>query len=73
MDFFFFFIIGDFMNLDGRYEDIMDIEKLRKHLNDCLEKYNNSPGVVRMDLVLFRDAIEHSKIYFSHLLDKGIQ
>jgi dynein heavy chain len=51
----------------------MDIGKLRKHLNDCLEKYNNSPGVVRMDLVLFRDAIEHSKIYFSHPFDKVVQ
>ena len=68
-----FFIIGDFMNLNGKYEDIMDIGKLRKHLNDCLEKYNNFPGVVRMDLVLFRDAIEHSKIYFSHPLDKVVQ
>ena len=68
-----FFIIGDFMNLNGKYEDIMDIGKLRKHLNDCLEKYNNSPGVVRMDLVLFRDAIEHSKIYFSHPLNKVVQ
>lgn len=61
------------MNLDGKYEDIMDIGKVRKHLNNCLEEYNNSPGVVRMDLVLFRDAIEHSKIYFSHLLDEFIQ
>lgn len=28
-------------------------------MEDQLLEYNNSPGVVRMDLVLFRDAIEH--------------
>jgi len=26
---------------------------------ELLAEYNNSPGVVRMDLVLFRDAIDH--------------
>lgn len=57
-----FSIKGDFLNKEGRYEDIIDGEKLRKHLYESLEKYNNTPGTVRMNLVLFRDAIEHSKL-----------
>lgn len=49
------------MSLDLVYEDITDINKLKKHMVDVLEEYNGSPGVVHMDLVLFKDAIEHSK------------
>ena len=30
-------------------------------MTDFLEEYNSTPGVVGMDLVLFRDAIEHGK------------
>lgn len=26
-----------------------------------LDEYNDTPGVVSMDLVLFRDAVEHCK------------
>ncbi len=47
------------MNPDNVYEDIADVGSLRKHMNDLLDDYNSTPGVVRMDLVLFRDAIEH--------------
>ena len=60
---FMFCFTGDYINLDNVYEDIQNIEQLKKHMNEVLEEYNNSPGVVNMDLVLFRDAIEHvSKI-----------
>ncbi|KAK3095642.1 hypothetical protein FSP39_017066 [Pinctada imbricata] len=56
-------IFGDYMNNDLVYEDIQDINQLKKHMLDMLEEYNSTPGVVNMDLVLFRDAIEHvSKI-----------
>ncbi|XP_013412698.1 dynein heavy chain 2, axonemal [Lingula anatina] len=56
-------IFGDYMNPDNVYEDIADIGSLKHHMTEMLEEYNNSPGVVPMDLVLFRDAIEHvSKI-----------
>ncbi|XP_021360073.1 dynein heavy chain 2, axonemal-like isoform X4 [Mizuhopecten yessoensis] len=52
-------IFGDYMNIDCVYEDIHDIGNLKKHMMDMLEEYNTTPGVVNMDLVLFRDAIEH--------------
>ena len=53
--------------MDQVYEDIPDIVALKKHMRDTLEEYNNSPGVIRMDLVLFRDAIEHGKSLFNRL------
>ncbi|XP_055959532.1 dynein axonemal heavy chain 2-like, partial [Patella vulgata] len=56
-------IFGDYINTDQVYEDITDINALKKHMVEMLAEYNSSPGVVSMDLVLFRDAIEHvSKI-----------
>jgi len=42
------------------YEDITDINSLKKLMQEKLEDYNDIPGVINMDLVLFRDAIEHS-------------
>ncbi len=54
-----FSVPGDYMSLDLVYEDVTDITKLKKHMVDVLEEYNGSPGVVNMDLVLFKDAIEH--------------
>ncbi|KAK7469836.1 hypothetical protein BaRGS_00036165, partial [Batillaria attramentaria] len=58
-------IFGDYLTYgeDNVYEDIQDEEKLRKIMSGYLNDYNNTPGVVFSDLVLFRDAIEHvSKI-----------
>jgi len=49
------------MNPDYIYEDIADMNLLKKAMTAYLHEYNNAPGVVVMDLVLFRDAIEHSK------------
>ena len=43
------------------YEDMMDFKTLKKYMEDQLEDYNMEPGVIAMDLVLFRDAIEHGK------------
>ena len=43
------------------YEDLMDFKALKKYMEDQLEDYNMEPGVIAMDLVLFRDAIEHGK------------
>lgn len=31
-------------------------------MEDKLEDYNMEPGIIGMNLVLFRDAIEHGKI-----------
>ena len=46
------------------YEDILDINSLKKMMGEKLEDYNETPGMIHMDLVLFRDAIEHSKLPF---------
>ena len=50
---------ADFVNPYGMYEDVLDLETARKFLEVQMEEYNASPGVVRMDLVLFRDALDH--------------
>jgi len=39
---------------------------------EFLDEYNNSPGIVSMDLVLFKDAIEHRKSVFILLFKYGI-
>ncbi|KAK4469213.1 hypothetical protein MN116_006788 [Schistosoma mekongi] len=53
-------IFVDFMNSDNSYEDVTDLDKLRKFMAQTLKEYNESPGMVRVDLVMFRDAIEHT-------------
>ena len=53
------FSAGDYIHVDNVYEDITDATALKKFMQDMLEEYNSTPGVVSMDLVLFRDAIEH--------------
>ena len=54
------------MGTNGVYEDILDINSLKKLMGEKLEDYNETPGMVTMDLVLFRDAIEHSKLNAIH-------
>ena len=49
------------MRPDGIYEDIQDVDGLKKFMLQTLDAYNSTPGIVPMDLVLFRDAIEHSE------------
>ena len=53
---------GDFMKEGEVYEDLADFTGLKKYMEDQLEDYNMEPGVIPMNLVLFRDAIEHGKI-----------
>lgn len=65
-------IFGDYMSATQTYEDINDIEKLKKFMKEMLDEYNNTPGVVQMDLVLFRDAIEHSETQLILKLSTGI-
>lgn len=50
---------GDFMNESSIYEDLQDINNLKKFMQTQLEDYNETPGLVPMNLVLFQDAIEH--------------
>lgn len=53
-------IFGDFLNKNGMYEDINDIKALRKYMEEeALPHYNNLPGSTPMNLVLFREALEH--------------
>ncbi|XP_061921125.1 dynein axonemal heavy chain 2 [Entelurus aequoreus] len=52
-------VFGDFLTESGVYEDLLDMKILKKFMETQLDEYNLTPGVVPMNLVLFRDAIEH--------------
>ena len=41
------------------YDDIVKFKDLKKFMEEQLEDYNMEPGIIPMDLVLFKDAIEH--------------
>lgn len=47
------------MNDSSVYEDLQDRNNLKKFMQTQLEDYNEMPGLVPMNLVLFQDAIEH--------------
>ncbi|XP_063222941.1 dynein axonemal heavy chain 2 isoform X2 [Bacillus rossius redtenbacheri] len=47
------------VNTDGVYEDLPDLAALRGFLETQLEEYNSSPGTLPMDLVLFKEAVQH--------------
>jgi dynein heavy chain, axonemal len=47
------------MNPDQIYEDLIEFPKLKNQMEKTLIDYNEFPGLVPMDIVLFRDAIEH--------------
>lgn len=51
-------IFGDFISA-LYYEDLADMTALRKFMQNALDDFNATPGVVKMDLVLFKEAIEH--------------
>lgn len=54
------------------YEEVYDQEALRNYLNVKLNDYNNEPRAIRMDLVLFKDAIKYtSSIYRLLKLERG--
>ncbi|XP_075968107.1 dynein axonemal heavy chain 2 [Anarhichas minor] len=52
-------IFGDFLSESSVYEELLDMNGLKKFMETQLEDYNVTPGVVPMNLVLFQDAIEH--------------
>ena len=63
---------GDFLREDNPvYEDIDKFQELKKIMEEKLEDYNMEPGIIGMDLVLFKDAIEHGKQY-SFIVNKLI-
>lgn len=47
------------MNECSVYEDLQDRNNLKRFMQTQLEDYNETPGLVPMNLVLFQDAIEH--------------
>ncbi|XP_037928394.1 dynein heavy chain 2, axonemal [Teleopsis dalmanni] len=51
-------IFGDFISNLGYYEDFV-FETLRKFILNQLDEYNNFPGMTRMNIVFFKEAIEH--------------
>ncbi|XP_072759448.1 dynein axonemal heavy chain 2 [Anoplolepis gracilipes] len=52
-------VFGSIMNAWDIYEDLPDIDAVRRYMEEQMDEYNASRGVVRLDLILFRDAIEH--------------
>jgi dynein heavy chain len=52
-------VFVNFLNPRGMYEDLIDCDKLRKYLEEKIEEYNTTPGVVYVDLVLFKDMLIH--------------
>lgn len=53
--------LGDFLKEPKVYEDLVDLSVLKTAMETALNEYNLSPSVVQMQLVLFREAIEHSE------------
>lgn len=49
----------DFLNNNSVYEEVTDEQRLRRFVDDSLEQYNSSAGSVSLNLVLFKDAINH--------------
>lgn len=47
------------MNVWDIYEDLTDIGAVRTFIENQMDDYNASSGVVRLNLILFRDAVEH--------------
>ena len=57
---------GDFLKPEQPvYEDILNFAELKKYMENQLEDYNMEPGIIPMELVLFRDAIEHGKSFIN--------
>ena len=51
-------IFGEFLSMQGFYED-MPFDKLRTFINNQMTEYNDNSGMARMNLVFFKEAIEH--------------
>ena len=55
-------LFGDFMTDEANYQELQSNENydsIRNHMMGVLEEFNVEAGHVPMDLVLFKDAIEH--------------
>ncbi|CAF0727175.1 unnamed protein product [Didymodactylos carnosus] len=52
-------LFTDILRTDNLYDDIKDQNKLKNFLIKTLEEYNQTPLIISMDLVMFKDAISH--------------
>ncbi|KAI9188053.1 hypothetical protein H9P43_002444 [Blastocladiella emersonii ATCC 22665] len=52
-------LFGDFMTSDKIYQEMAEPEQVKRFFEEKLQDYNSEPGYIQLDLVLFRDAIEH--------------
>lgn len=53
-------LFGDFLRPDDPvYTEIPDVETMKHHVDATLNEYNVEAGILPMDLVLFKDALEH--------------
>ncbi|KAJ3375748.1 Dynein heavy chain 2, axonemal [Allomyces arbusculus] len=52
-------LFGDFATSDRIYQETPDPDTLKRLFEEKLQDYNAEPGYIQLDLVLFRDAIEH--------------
>ena len=52
-------IFGHFMNPLEVYEDLLDPQAIRETIVRQLEDYNSTANVVKMDLIFFKDALNH--------------
>ncbi|KAI9224867.1 dynein heavy chain and region D6 of dynein motor-domain-containing protein [Blastocladiella britannica] len=50
---------GDFLTSDKIYQEMAEQDTLKRTFEERLQDYNAEPGYIQLDLVLFRDAIEH--------------
>ncbi|KAJ1516963.1 Dynein heavy chain 2, axonemal [Coelomomyces lativittatus] len=52
-------LFGDFFGSEKVYQELPDFDLLKKYFEEKLSDYNTEPGFIQLDLVLFKDAIEH--------------
>ncbi|KAG2382028.1 hypothetical protein C9374_005820 [Naegleria lovaniensis] len=57
-------VFGDFLDFQDPnnarlYEDLVDYDKIKPVIEDAINIYNERPGVKKLDLVMFEDALEH--------------
>ncbi|CAH1408276.1 unnamed protein product [Nezara viridula] len=52
-------IFCDFMNQFNMYAEVDSVQKLTRTIQRQMEEYNQTPGVVHVNLVLFEEAIQH--------------
>ncbi|KAJ3091962.1 Dynein heavy chain 2, axonemal [Quaeritorhiza haematococci] len=55
-------LFGDFMDENTEnptYEELADVGKVKKFIEEKQQEYNSEPGFIQSHLVLFRDAVDH--------------